>query len=67
MILDTATYDVKGALNTISKAASELAKQEIVIDEAKRNSLIKEIIGQTKQLDNLAVELPKVIDELKQS
>jgi two-component system sensor histidine kinase KdpD len=67
MILDTATYDVRGALDVISKSASELAKQEIVVDEAKRNSLIKEIIGQAGQLDNLAVELPKIIDELKQS
>jgi two-component system, OmpR family, sensor histidine kinase KdpD len=67
MILDTAAYDVKGALDTISKAASELLKQEIVTDEAKRNSLIKEIIGQAEQLDNLAVEFPKIIDELKQS
>jgi two-component system sensor histidine kinase KdpD len=67
IILDTATYDVKGALNAISEAASELTKQEIAVDEAKRNNLIKEIIEQTKQLDNLAVELPKVIDELKQS
>lgn len=67
VILDTATYDVKGALSTISKAASELTRQEIAIDEAKRNSLIREIIEQTKQLDNLATELPKIIDEMKQS
>jgi two-component system sensor histidine kinase KdpD len=67
MILDTAAYDVKGSLNTISKAASELLKQETIADETKRNSLIKEIIGQVEQLDNLAVEFPKIIDELKQS
>jgi two-component system sensor histidine kinase KdpD len=67
MILDTAAYDVKGSLNMISKAASELLKQETIADEAKRNSLIKEIIGQVEQLDNLAVEFPKIIDELKQS
>jgi two-component system sensor histidine kinase KdpD len=67
MILDTAAYDVKGSLNMISKAASELLKQETIADETKRNSLIKEIIGQVEQLDNLAVEFPKIIDELKQS
>ncbi|MGA2915415.1 MAG: sensor histidine kinase KdpD [Sedimentisphaerales bacterium] len=67
MILDTAAYDVKGSLDMISKAASELLKREIVSDETKRNSLIKEIIGQVEQLDNLAVEFPKIIDELKQS
>jgi two-component system, OmpR family, sensor histidine kinase KdpD len=67
MILDTASYDVRGALDAISKSASELLNQEIVVDEAKRNSLIKEIIGQAEQLDNLSVELPKIIDELKQS
>jgi two-component system sensor histidine kinase KdpD len=67
MILDTAEYDVRGAINVISKSASELLKQEIVVDEAKRNSLIKEIIGQAQQLDILGVELPKIIDELKQS
>ncbi len=67
MILDTAAYDVKGALDIISKAASELLKQEIAADEAKRNSLIKEIIWQAEQLDNLAIEFPKIIDELKQS
>jgi two-component system sensor histidine kinase KdpD len=67
MVLDTATYDVRGALNTISKAASELLKQETIVDESKRNNLIKEIIEQAKQLDNLSVELPKIIDELKQS
>jgi two-component system sensor histidine kinase KdpD len=66
MILDTATYDVKCSLNVISKAASELLKPEIVIDEAKRTSLIKEIIGQAEQLDSLTVELPKVMDDLKQ-
>jgi two-component system sensor histidine kinase KdpD len=66
MILDTVAYDVKCSLNMISRAASELLKPEIVIDEAKRNSLIKEIIGQAEQLNNLTVELPKVIDELKQ-
>ncbi len=67
MILDTAEYDVRGAIDVISKSASELLKQEIVVDEAKRNTLIKEIIVQAEQLDNLAVELPKIIDELKQS
>ncbi len=67
MILDTATYDVKGALDVISKSAAELLKQETAVDEAKRNGLIKEIIMQAQQLDNLAVELPKIIDELKQS
>jgi two-component system sensor histidine kinase KdpD len=66
MILDTATYDVRGALDVISKSASELLKQEVVLDESKRNSLIKEIIGQAEQLDNLAVDLPKIVDELKQ-
>ena len=66
MILDTAAYDVKGSLNMISKAASELLKNDTVADEAKRNSLIKEIIGQTEQLNSLAVEFPKIIDELKQ-
>jgi K+-sensing histidine kinase KdpD len=67
MILDTAKYDVRGAIDVISKSASELLKQEIVVDEAKRNTLIKEIIVQAEQLDNLAVELPKITDELKQS
>ena len=67
MVLDTATYDVKGALDVISKSAAELLKQETAVDEAKRNGLIKEIIMQSQQLDNLAVELPKIIDELKQS
>jgi K+-sensing histidine kinase KdpD len=67
MILDTASYDVRGALDAISKSASELLNQEIVVDETKRNSLIKEIIGHAEQLDNLSVELPKIIDELKQS
>jgi two-component system sensor histidine kinase KdpD len=67
MVLDTATYDVRGALDVISKSASELLKQEIVVDGAKRNSLIKEIIEQTEQLDDLAVELPKIIEELKQT
>ena len=67
MILDTATYDVRGALDVISKSASELGKEEIVVDEVKRNSLIKEIIGQAEQLNNLAVDLPKIINELKQS
>jgi two-component system sensor histidine kinase KdpD len=67
MLLDTATYDVRGALDVISKSASELLKQEMVADETIRNSLIKEIIRQAEQLDNLAVELPKIIDELKQN
>jgi two-component system, OmpR family, sensor histidine kinase KdpD len=67
MILDTATYDVRGALDVISKSASKLLEQEIIVDESKRNSLIKEIIGQAEQLDNLAVDLPKIVDELKQS
>jgi two-component system sensor histidine kinase KdpD len=67
MILDTATYDVRGALDVISKSASELLRPEVVGDEAKRNSLIKEIIVQAEQLDNLAVELPKIIEEFKQS
>jgi two-component system sensor histidine kinase KdpD len=67
MILDTATYDVRGALDVIAKSAAELLKQETADDEAKRNGLIKEIIMQAQQLDNLAVELPKSIDELKQS
>jgi two-component system sensor histidine kinase KdpD len=67
VILDTATYDVRGALDVISKSASELLKQEIIVDESKRNSLIKKIIGQAEQLDNLAVDLPKIMDELKQS
>jgi len=67
MLLDTATYDVRGALDVISKSASELLKQEMLADETIRNSLIKEIIRQAEQLDNLAVELPKIIDELKQN
>jgi two-component system sensor histidine kinase KdpD len=67
VLLDTATYDVRGALDVISKSASELLKQEMVADETIRNSLIKEIIRQAEQLDNLAVELPKIIDELKQN
>lgn len=66
MILDTAAYDVKCSLNMISRAASELLKPEIVIDETRRNSLIKEIIRQAELLDNLTDDLPKVIDDLKQ-
>jgi len=66
MILDTVAYDIKCSLNIISRAASELLNPEIIIDEAKRTSLIKEIIRQAEQLDSLTVVLPKVMDELKQ-
>jgi two-component system, OmpR family, sensor histidine kinase KdpD len=65
MIFDTAKYDVKRAIEAISKSASELTKQEIIDDKLKRDSLIKEIIKQADELDNLASELPKIIDELK--
>ena len=66
MILDTAAYDVKSSLRSISQAASELLKPETAGDDQRRNSLIREIIAQAEQLDSLTVELPKVIGDLKQ-
>jgi two-component system, OmpR family, sensor histidine kinase KdpD len=65
MILETAKYDYKNAIEAISKAASELADKKITDDVSKRDSLIQTIIKQAEELDNLASELPKIIDELK--
>jgi two-component system sensor histidine kinase KdpD len=66
MILDTSAYDVKESLRVISQSAVELSNPDVINNGDKRNELIKKIQVQTKQLDDLAGELPKIIEELKQ-
>ncbi len=66
MIFDTSAYDVKDALRVIARSAAELLNPEVINNEEKRDKLVKDIQVQTKQLDDLAGELPKIIDELKQ-
>jgi two-component system sensor histidine kinase KdpD len=65
MILDTSAYDFKKSLVTISRCASDLSNPEISANVEKKNNLIKEIQTETKQLNDLIDELPKIIDELK--
>lgn len=67
MILDTSAYDVKDALRVISRSAAELLNPDVISNAEKRNKLVREIQSQTKQLDDLTEELPKIIDDLKQS
>ncbi|MBF0494171.1 MAG: hypothetical protein HQL28_03450, partial [Candidatus Omnitrophica bacterium] len=62
MVLDTSAYDVKGSLAIISRSADELSDPDILTNIDKRNELIKQIQIQVKQLDDLAGELPKIID-----
>lgn len=67
MIFDTSAYDVKESLRVISQSAAELLNPDVLSNAEKKNRLIKTIQTQAKQLDDLAGELPKIIDELKQS
>jgi two-component system, OmpR family, sensor histidine kinase KdpD len=62
MLFDTSTYDIKGALEIISKSSDELSKPEILNNNEKRNELIKTIQNQAEQLDDLIDELPKILE-----
>lgn len=65
MLFDTSTFDIKEALEIISKSTEELSKSEILKNDSKRTELVKTIQLQTKQLGDFINELPKILNELK--
>jgi len=61
LILKTFSADIREPLSEISQIVSELFEPEAVNDPAKRALLLEKIRVKTKDLNELAAELPKII------
>ena len=60
--LTTFSSELPEPLNTISQITSDLVKPENMNDERKRNALVQQIRQEVERLNNLVVELPKIIE-----
>jgi len=62
MLLTTFSSDISEPLAEISKTASELLKPENINNELRRTELIQKMRHEIERLNNLIVELPRILD-----
>ncbi len=61
MLLSTFSLDLPAPLKIITGAAAELLSPENINDKSKRDELIQKIRSETQKLNNLSVEMAKII------
>jgi K+-sensing histidine kinase KdpD len=61
MLLSTFSLDLPVPLKTISSAAADLLKPEYAHDKSKRDELIQKIRTEASRLNDLSVEMTKII------